>query len=335
MAQTSGTQEILGLGIESLAAPGVAVAESIFIPWTSFSVQAISEKSHFISSRGIRNRSSDSMIRRRYSQGSVAFVPTAKIMPYFLSLALGSVSSASIVDSAYVHTFTVQNTNASPRTATFTAKEGAVQTVQYLNCVCNTLNVEVSDDYASATAELIGGFQGTDTISESFLSETQMAYHNTTVKFGTSLSNAAGNSATPLKSFKININNNIQLDEAFLTGSNTITAGNLVMGRLQVTGSYSLQFSNTTELAKYLANTKNAAIVTMAGTALIGSATVETIQFKLGKLVLTKPPMQYNIDGLIILNQEFEVEYDATDKEISVLVTNNINNASSHVYDPS
>lgn len=333
MAKTSGTQVVVGLGIESLAAPGVAVAESFFLPWTAYSIQGISEKSHFIASRGIRNRSSDSMIRRKYSQGSISFVPTAKSMPYFLGLALGTVSSATIVDAAYVHTITVQNTNATPRTATITTKEGGVQTIQYLNCVCNTLNLEVSDDYASCTAELIGTFPGTDTISEAFVSETEMAYHNTTVKFGATLTAAASASATPLKSFKLNINNNVQLDEAFLSGANTITAGGLVMGRLQVTGSYSLQFSDTTELAKYQANTKNAAIITMTG-ALIGSATAETIQFKLGKLILTKPPMQYNIDGLVILNQEFEVEYDATDKEITALITNAVSNATGATYNP-
>jgi Phage tail tube protein len=211
-------------------------------------------------------------------------------------------------------------------------EEGAIQTTQYVNVVCNSLNIEVSDDYAKATAELIGKFPGTDTISESYANETEFAYHQMTAKFGTSLSNAAGNSATPLKSFALNINNNVLLDEAFLSGSNEITAGGLVMGRLQITGSYSLHFENTTELDKYKANTKNALIVTFTG-ALIGSSSLETIQFKLGRLVLTSPPVEYNIDGLLVLNQEFEVEYESTDLELTAVVINNMNNASTRVYD--
>ena len=124
----------------------------------------------------------------------------------------------------------------------------------------------------------------------------------------------------------------MQLDEAFLSGSNEITDGNLVMGRIEITGSYSLHFSDTTELAKYQANTKNALIVTFEG-ALIGSSSKETIQFKLGRLVLTKPPVEYNIDGLLLLKQEFTVEYEATDLELQAIVINNVNNASTHVYD--
>lgn len=334
MAKTAGTQVNIGLGIESLAAPGVAVAESVFIPWDDFSIQGVAEKSMFNSARGIRNMSSNSMIRRKYAQGSIGAIPTVKIMPYLFSLALGSVSSSGVSDSAYTHTFTVQNTNATPRTATITIEEGAIQTVQYLNCVCDSLSLEVSDDYAKTTMEVMGKFPGTDTISESYANETEMAYHNYTAKFGTSLSAAAGNSATPLKSFAITIKNNVLLDEAFLSGANTVVTGGLIPGRLQITGSYSLHFSDTTELAKYQANTKNALIVTFTG-ALIGSASLETIQLKIGRLVLTKPPVEYNIDGLLVLTQEFEVEYDATDVELTAVVINNVNNASSHVYDPS
>src|SRR5687767_10969314 len=120
MAKTSGTQVAVGLGIESYAAPGVAVAETVFIPWADFSVQGIAEKAHFTSARGLRNQSSNSMIRRKYAQGSLGFIPDVKTMPYFLSLALGSVSSSGVSDSAYTHTFTVNNTNATPRTATVT-----------------------------------------------------------------------------------------------------------------------------------------------------------------------------------------------------------------------
>lgn len=332
MAKTGGTQVIVGLGIESYAAPGVAVAETIFIPWQDFSIQSVSEKSMFTSARGLRIMSSNSMIKRRYSTGSMSAIPDVKNMPYLFSLAMGSVSSSGVSDSAYTHTFTINNTNATPRTATVTIKEGSIETVQYLNSVCNTLDFEVSDDYAKVSVEMIGGFAGTDTISESFANETEFAYHNYTAKFGTSLSAAAGNAATPLKSFKLNINNNVQIDEAFLSGANTITAGNLVNGRLEVTGSYSLHFADTVELAKYQANTKNALIVTFTG-ALIGSSSLETITFKMGRLILTKPPVKYDIGGLLILEQEFTVEYEATDVELTAVVINNVNNASTHVYD--
>lgn len=337
MAKTGGRQTNVGIGIESAAAPATAVAEAYFLPWTSFSLQSVVEKTMLTSAQGIRNQASNSMIRRKYSQGSISFVPNVESAPFFFALALGSVATATASgeSAVYDHTITVQNANATMITATITVEQGGVETAQYTNCVVNTLSFEVSDGYASMSVDLIGKFGGTDTISESFAQETEFAYHQYTAKFGTSLSNASGNSATPLKSFRITLENNIQLDEAFLSGSNEITAGGLVRGPLKITGSYSLHFADTTELAKYRANTKNALIVTFTGADIgVAGSAVEQIVIKLGKLVLTKPPIEYNIDGLIVLNQDFEVEYDATDKEITVVVTNDQANGSGSRYQP-
>jgi hypothetical protein len=333
--KTSGSQVNIGIGIESAAAPGTAVAEAFFIPWTAFSLQGVAEKAMVTSARGLRIQNSNSMIRRKYSQGSISFIPNVEVAPFFFSLALGSASTATTSgeSAVYDHTFTVQNANATVRTATVTAETGGVQTPQYVNCVCNTLGLEVGDGYASMTSALIGKFPSTDTLTESYSQETEFAYHQMTAKFGTSFSDAAGNAATPLKSFSLTIDNGVLLDEAFLSGSNEIAAGGLVRGPLKISGSYALHFADTAELAKYQANTKNALIVTFAG-ASIGTAATEQIQIKLGKLVLTDPPIEYNAAGLLVLNQRFEVEYDATDGDITAVVTNEQANAAGSRYNP-
>lgn len=333
MGKTGGTQVQIGLGIESAAAPNVAVAETIFPKWSDYSLQGISEKEMFTSARGVRNESSNSFIKRKYSQGSIGVVPNVEIVPYFFNLALGSLATQEAETGVYEHEITVQNANATMVTATITAEEGAIQTAQYTNCVVDSLNLEVSDGYAKMTVEIIGGFPDTDTITEAYTVETEFAYPDMTAKFGTSVADAGSQSATPLKSFTLNIANNILLDEAFLSGSNEIISGCLVRGRLKLTGSYSLHFSDTVELAKYKANTKNACVVSFIG-AQIGATEFEEIEIQLSRLILTSPPVEYNIDGLLILTQEFEVEYEATDAEITVIVTNEEANAAGAVYNP-
>lgn len=320
MAKTGGTQVNIGIGLESTA--GTAVSATHYPKWTEFSLQAVAEKEMLTSARGLRIESSDSMIKRRYSQGDLAIIPNGDIAPVLFYLALGSLSTGTVSDGTYPHTITVQNANASMKTGTVLVEEGGIQTARYANVVCNTLNLEVSDSYATLTAGLIGGFPDTGSISESYSQENEYAYHQMEAFFGTSISNAEGNSATPLKSFKLNINNNVLVDEAFLSGANTPVAGGFCAGRLQVTGSYSLHFSDTTELAKYKANTKNALEVVFTGAVTGGGSTNETITIKLGKIILTAPPIEYNIGGILVLNQEFAVEYDATDGDISVVVVN-------------
>jgi hypothetical protein len=320
MARTSGTQTNIGIGIETT--PGTAVAPTHFPKWTDFSLQAIAEKEQLTSQRGVRNSSSDSMIRRAYSGGSLGVIPNGDIFPIFAYLALGSKATVGPTDGTYAHTFTVQNANASMKTATILAEDGSIVTERYANCVVNTLGLDVADSYAKMTAAILGGFPDAGSVTESFSQESEYAYHQMTVKFGTSLSNAASATATPLKSFTLNINNNVLLDEAFLSGSNQPVAGGFTAGRFEASGSYSLHFTDTTELAKYKANTKNACIVTFTGPVTGGGTTNESIVIKLGRLVLTGEPKEYNLAGLTTIKQTFTVEYEATDKEVQIVVVN-------------
>lgn len=266
--------------------------------------------------------SSDSMIRRKYSEGDIAMVPNVANAPYFLGGVLGSVASADSGDasgSVYEHTCTVQNANASLPVYTFVIEQGGEVTERYADCVMNEVTIEASDDYATMTASILGGFPDTSTLTESFTAETEFAYHQYTAKFGTSISNAEGQTATKLKGISININNNVLEDEAFLSGSNE--PQQWIAGRLQVTGSYTLQFDGTTELDKYKNNTKNACVIQFTG-ADIGTSDSEEIRLDLAKLVLTAQPKEYNLDGIVLLTQEFEVEYDATDADITAIITN-------------
>lgn len=337
MARLGGRQNEVGIGIESLAAPGVAVAEAHSLQWNEITIQGHSEKEFFKSARGLRIENSDSFIRRKFGRGTVKFVPTHVNMPFMLSLLLGSVSTGANADGSgnvYDHTFTVQNSNASPRTATLTVKNGSIVVSQLLNAVMDKLSISVKDGYAEATAEFIGKYPISDTFTASYTADDKATYNNTTVKFGTSLSNASGNSATPLKSFDLEVQNSYLFDDAFLFGSNDIITGGLTMGPLSVSGAYSLPFADTTELNKYLANTKNAALFSMQGTTTIGTGELGEVLIKLGKLVLNKEPLTHPINGISMVEQEFEVEYDSTDKEIQAVVTNLVSNAAGSPYSP-
>lgn len=356
-------------------------------------MQGVAEKSLLTSARGVRNESSNSIIRRKYMQGSMELVANVEIAPYLFGLLLsGAITTAlaetpsstgtadtdtssklvdssanftgdgvavgdavhnttddtfalvTVVDSAtslsldsdafpdgdevyqvgtpvYEHTIVMQNANASMKAATVIIIDGSIVTERFSNVVVDSLNLEVSDEFARITVEVLGGFPDTGSHTPAYTQDTEFAYHQMTAKFGTTLANAAGNSATPLKAFSLNAANNILLDEAFLSGNNTPVAGGFVGGPFQASGSYTLHFSDTTELAKYKANTKNAVVLSLQG-ASIGDSDVEEIEISLGRLILTTPPIETNLDGLLVLTQEFTVEFEATDKEMKVIVTN-------------
>ena len=322
MAKIGGRQVEIGIALETT--PGTAVVPTTYPKWMSYSMNPEVEKFGLKSSRGVRGETSDSMIKKSY--GNLQVVADPVISMYLWYFALGTKVTATHAGETTVfdHTLSVQNSNASMKTFTLTSSEGGVVVERYPNCMINSLNFECDNDFAKYTVDMIGQAPAsTGAPTPAYVEETLLAYPGMTIKFGTSLSNAAAASATPLRDFKINVNNNLQVDEAFLSGANTMISGGLLPGPIKVTGSYSLHFSDTVELAKYKANTKNAAIVTLTGANVGVVPTPEVVKISLARLQLNKAPKVFNLDGLVILQQEFEVEYSGTEgKQIEVLVTN-------------
>ena len=160
---------------------------------------------------------------------------------------------------------------------------------------------------------------GANTIATTQAGTSHCTWAGTTMTSGTP---GTGAGPTPLLNLTINGANNVLFDEAFLSGSNQPVAGGFVAGSLQIKGSYTIQFADIVELAKYQQNTLNSLVVVFSGSKIGVVPSLEQIILKFGKIVLTKAPVEYQIDGLNYVKQEFEVQYDATDKEMSAIVTN-------------
>jgi len=446
MTKIAGRQVEIGIGIETSA--GTPVAATNYFKWDSFDMQSMSDKVMLESARGIRNKISNSLIIKKYGKGSIEFVPTVDMLPYMLGLAMGTRNTALRTgeSAVYDHTFTIQNANASMKTATLLCAQGGIQTERYANVVVDNMEITIDTDLAKCKCDLIGNYPDTSSISSSYTQDTLFSRNQMTAVFGTSLANASGTNAsttitstgvnvtdgdllvvgaityrykntmaqaydikigadaattlsntkkafnasgtpgteyfagtlihptmnattltattlllvanvagtaanaivttttavtlsfpggtvnsgtpgtsptpTPLVNFSLSLANDVLFDDAFLSGSNQPIAGGFIAGPLSIKGSYTLHFADTVELAKYQANTNNAMIVTLTGASIGLAPSYEQIVIKLGKLILTKAPIEYQIDGLSMIKQEFDVQYDATDHEMSVVVTN-------------
>ena len=457
MAKISGRQTEIGIGIESTA--GTPVAASNFFEWDSLSLVSMADKILLNSARGIRNKASNSMIIKQYGKGSIEFSPTVDMMPYILSLFMGTKTSSgahSGETTIYDHTFNIQNANASMKTATLTIKQGGIQTERYANCVIDSFDLTVDKDFAKCKIGILGNFPDTTSITPSYTQQTMFSRNQMLAYFGTSVSNALGtaasttltsdttapadgstivigaitytfktaltaagvayevlinttaanalvnlkkainntgtpgtdygvgtvahpqviattvaattllivaqqngtgantiattvggtshctwagatmNSGTPgtgsgpvgLLNFSLSGANNVLFDDAFLSGAATPVAGGFVAGSLQLKGSYTIQFSDALELQRYQQNTTRSLVIVLNGARVGVVPSLEQMVFKFGKLVLTKAPVEYQLDGLNYIKQEFEVQYDATDKELTAVVTNSADGTS-------
>jgi hypothetical protein len=226
------------------------------------------------------------------------------------------------------HTISTQNSNASMKAATVTVKEGSIVTEKYANAVVDTLTLAASKDFATIEVEVLAKFGVTGTLSPAYTDEYLLSYKDITAKFGTTITTALAGSASALKSLTFKHANNVLIDEAFLTGSNEPASGGFVAGTQTISGTYTLHFTDTTELNKYKADTKNALVVDLVGNA-IGDAEHERIRIQIASLQLTKEPREYDVNGVIVLSQDFVGEYSATEtKSLDIEITNENNGES-------
>ena len=195
MSQLGGRQVEIGIGIETSAGTPVAAADSF--KWDSFSMQAISDKILLQSARGLRNKTSNSVILKKYGKGSLEFVPTVDILPYILGLTLGTRSSGthSGESAVYDHTFTIQNANASMKTATFFVKQGSGTIERYSNCVVDSFDLTVEKDFAKCKIGIYGNYPDTGSFSPSYTQDTLFTRNQMNATFGSTLTTATPTAA--------------------------------------------------------------------------------------------------------------------------------------------
>jgi len=316
MAIKIGRNQWLGVGIETT--PGTAVDPAKYLPFTTCTLRQVIDVLDDEAAKGVRERNWGSVAGPNRGEGDIEILVDAENAPYLLIPALGSVSSttASGETAVYEHTITRKNTNP-PTTLTINYND-TVSTRKYTYAVVNTLELTVSDGLATMTAGILSKAPVSGTGTKSITEETVLAFKDYTVKFGSSLSDAATADPTKLSAFRLRINNNAE--PQYLSGSNS--PDSISMGQLEIEGDYTLFFENTTEQSAYENQTKRAMIVTFTG-ASIGNSETEEIKINIPRFHIRERAMDTAPAGFITENPTFVVDYDSTEaKSIEIVVTN-------------
>src|SRR3990167_704022 len=100
------------LGVAKEATRGTAVNPTFWVPFSTISFDAKTDKARSVGSFGLIQDADDEYIVGQRSEGDLEFEMTDKYIGLFLLSFFGSVSSAVKETTAYDHTFTIANTNA-------------------------------------------------------------------------------------------------------------------------------------------------------------------------------------------------------------------------------
>ncbi len=310
MAITIGRLGYLGLGIESsVGEPAVA---SVYLPFTENSLRGHHEPIEVTSSRTSRAIDAGSVVGKKWSEGDVKMDLDVVNSGYLWKLALGNEQVET--GTPNVHTFYVSTSGNTPKTATLIyGRDTDVE--QYSYSAVDELKVDIKDKLAEITASFRGAFPTVGaTQAATTTSGTVFSFKDLSVKFGSTLTEAAAATATPLNELSLTISNNLEVIHR--TGSNDVSA--IRNKGIKVSGSYRLFFDSETDKNAYYNLNKRAMQLTFAGNA------DETLVINVPQFRLNEGEINTGLDDFFAITANFVAEdvVDSGTRLVDVVLSN-------------
>lgn len=305
MAEKIGRLGYLGLAIE--ASQGVAEnAPDTFIPFIENSLRGHHEPIMDNAVRTSRIKDAGSVAGKKWGEGSVQMYLDSINCGYLLKMAFGIESSTQKTASIYDHLFTPTVSGNLPVSATLWDYKG-VDCELYTYAVADQLEIEfTTDGIATMNAGIFSKPPTTTTAPTlSTPSGTLYTWKDLSAKFAATLPLAEVATATKITNFKFAIANSVDL--AYKSGSQS--PDTVLLGPVEVTGSFSMYFESATERDAYYNLTKKTAIFTAVGAGL-GSGYTEQLRVVLKKIVFEDIDMETGIDDFFMITCNFRAELD-------------------------
>jgi|SRR5581483_2895129 len=307
MAEAIGRRGFLGLAIEATAGTPEATPD-IFVPFTENSMRGHHEPLMDIAARTSRVKDFGSVSGKRWGEGSVTMYLDSLNCGYLLKLAFGAESRTQLNATPPVHDHQMTPVvSGNAVTAATLWDNKVVDTEQYAYAAIDQCEIEVTNDgIATIKANFMSKAPSSVTAPAlTTTSGTLFTWKDMSAKFGSTVALANAATATKLTNFKLEIANNLELN--YKSGSNQ--PDTITYGPVEVKGSYTLFFENTTDRNNYYNLVKNSMVVTLTGASL-GSGFSEQLQIVLKKITIQDIDMATGLDDLFALTANFIAEWD-------------------------
>ena len=292
-----------GVAVEATA--GVPVPQTDIVPFTENTLMAKHEPIPNEAAYGVREKTFDAVIGKKWSEGSISINADATNTGLFLYAALGTNSPANVAGSVYDHTMTRNNSN-TPKTLTINQARGSIDKQYYRNVAVKTLEFSVSDALVEAKASLLGKFPITTT-SGSLTTASGSVYSFADSRFAFGATVAAAGAATNLKphDFKLTLENNTTA--VFRHGS--AEPDTINHGEFEATVEASLYFEGTTERDNFYNLDRQAASWKVNGPG-IGGGYSSSLEVRMYRTYYEDFPLETGLSDFYAVKFKVRCAYD-------------------------
>lgn len=296
---------------------GVPVATTAAIPFINNTIKPMAEPLKDTSARGVRDSQFGSEIGKKWAEGDIEFNLDANVVGYFLKSAMGTLNSSVVSGSVKDHTFTRNNSN-TPQSLTIIS-DRVTDRFFVRGAAVKSLEISVSDDLATAKANILGKFQGTTASGTGVTASGNLfSFADYNLRLGTTVAAANASAGLNPSEVKITIENNSVA--SFRAGNSE--AATVDHKNFEVSGEYSIFFENTTDRDQYYNNAKKAMEIKFNGSG-IGSGLSEALTFNIYQMRLETFELETGLDDFYAEKGKWQGEYDnANSKTLDVVMRN-------------
>lgn len=305
----------VGLAFESTY--GVPETIDDYVPFINNSLRGVQEALANEAAYGIREKVFNSVGGKRWGEGELEVNLDSQLSGYLIGGALGTVNTATVSGAVKDHTIT-RNNSSVPKSLTV-VNDRSVDRQYFPGMAVAELEINVSDELATAKASLLGKFSQTTTSGTlSTASGGLYSFKDSFFAFGSTVAAAAAESNLKPSEVTLTINNNSEV----VHRHGSADADTVNHKEFEVEAEGTLFFENTTLRDQYYNVSKRAAVWKLEGGGLAGGYR-DAITTNMYQVRVDSHELETGLDDFFAEKFTLVLEYDnANSKSIDMVIRN-------------
>lgn len=297
----------LGVGVE--ATRGAGKAPTWLLPWATLSVEDKIAKARSQGALGKLADSEEAFVTNQFAQGDTEFEFRDDVIGAFLYALFGTCSSGTVSDSAYTHTFTIDN-DVDTKTLALTVEDVNTKE-QYKKAMIDSLEFNATlDNTVMVTASFMCKTSDVSTVAmPSLTTESKVVKRGVKVKVATNLAGLTAATVLSIKNLRVTFAKGAVLDDAL----GTAEPEDILATQFAVEGELELNYEDETWKNYFRDGSVRAMeIVFENATDLIGASSYPKLTFRFPDVDFYEWEPNYVLGEPVSQRVSFKASYDVS-----------------------
>ncbi len=231
------------VGIAKEASRGAGAVASFWIPKSSITFDDKVQKAQSLVNFGtIDGEGNQSLVTMRHAEGSMEIDLTSESFGLFLLNLFGSLSTAGPSDSAFTHTFSLQNDSQHDSLAISVNEEG-IGDLMYKLAMINSLTINITPDgIVKVTVDFMSKVGVGSSVTVAYIAESKFIGRHLSFKLATLVGGLTASSNIPVRSLNLTFEKNLRLDH----NTGTVQPSDILNQQMRIFGEVELDYEDRT-----------------------------------------------------------------------------------------